>query len=132
MFNLNNGILSMDDHDIDHIQGWIEEDDYSPKEALQIELEGAGIDINNVKAIQLTETQKSNKSYYNVYLKITDDLKSIKDKLLDYCYKYKSKFIADLYESDEEGQEQFDCLIMLIQDGTINSIEELKEYGMDY
>lgn len=132
MFNLNNGILTIDNHDLEHIDGWIVEDDYSPKEALESELEGAGFNLNDVKEIRLTEEQKSNPIYNSIYLKIKDSFKVVKDELLDYCYKYESTFISDLYDNGEEGREQFNCLIMLIQDGTITSKEQLKEYGMDY
>lgn len=53
---------------------------------------------------------------------------SIED-LLDYCYKHKDEFIKD-FDSVQEGLEQFNCLIVLIEDSVIISIDELKEYGM--
>lgn len=73
MFRLETGILKMDNYDLDHIKGWIEEDNYSPKEALQFELEGVGIDIREVSSIELTGSQMSNKDYCDVYAKIVCD-----------------------------------------------------------
>ena len=73
MFKLKNGNLTMDNHDIDHIKGWIDGENYSPKEALQLELEDAGIDIKKVTSIELTGGQMSNKDYCDVYSKIVCD-----------------------------------------------------------
>ncbi|MDB2125779.1 hypothetical protein [Clostridium paraputrificum] len=72
MFRLNKGTLSMDDHDLDHIKGWIDEG-YSPKESLKIELDGVGIDIKNVISIELNGEQLANKNYCDVYSKIVCD-----------------------------------------------------------
>ncbi len=71
MFRLENGCLKMDDHDLDHIKAWMEE--YSPKEALREELEFSGIDIKEVKSIELTNNQLSNKEYCDIYAKIVCD-----------------------------------------------------------
>ena len=50
----------------------------------------------------------------------------MKEKLLEYCYKNKKEYIYDV------GQREFDCLIFLVEEGSVNSFEALKEYGMDY
>jgi hypothetical protein len=44
----------------------------------------------------------------------------MKEKLLELAYEYEDGF------SDRD----FDCLIALIDDGTINSFEELAKYGV--
>lgn len=54
-----------------------------------------------------------------------------KQEAIDYCYLHENEFKADAYESGENGQEQFDCLIVLLEDGTIKP-EELADYGMNY
>lgn len=74
MFVLENGNLKMDNHDLDHIKGWIDEDGYSPKEALQIELEGAGLDMKDVTSIELNGDQRTNEDYCDVYAKIISDI----------------------------------------------------------
>lgn len=73
MFRLENGSLTMDNHDMDHIKGWVDEEGYSPKEALQIELDGVGIDIGKVVSIELTGSQMANKDYCDIYAKIICD-----------------------------------------------------------
>lgn len=71
MFVLKNGILTMDNHDLDHIKGWVDDDFRSPKEALALELNGSGLDILDVKKIELTSEQKLNKDYLELYKNIT-------------------------------------------------------------
>jgi len=73
MFKLDKGSLSMDNHDLDHIKSWIDEEDYTPKKALQIELECAGINIKKVNSIELNGSQMANKKYCDVYSKIICD-----------------------------------------------------------
>lgn len=74
MFVLENGILTMDNYDLDHIIDWFEDGDYSPKESLDMELAGAGIDISDVHFIKLNESQTSNERYFDGYTKIVCDL----------------------------------------------------------
>ena len=50
----------------------------------------------------------------------------MKDQLLSYCYKYQKEYVYEV------GQREFDCLIALVEDGTIYTLEHLAEYGMDY
>ena len=33
---------------------------------------------------------------------------------LDYCYKHANKFKAGMYEINEDGERQFDCLIEIV------------------
>lgn len=73
MFKLDNGVLSMENYDLDHIKGLIDEDNYSPKKALQIELENSGINIQKVNSIELSGNQMRNKDYCEVYSKIVCD-----------------------------------------------------------
>lgn len=54
-----------------------------------------------------------------------------KKEAIEYCYLHENEFKADAYEAGENGQEQFDCLIACLEDGTIKP-EELADYGMDY
>ena len=72
MFELKNGSLTMDNYDLEHIKDWIDKD-YSPKEALKLELDSAGIDIKGVHSIELTGRQMSNKEYCDVYARIVCD-----------------------------------------------------------
>lgn len=74
MFILDNGVLTMDNHDIDNIIDWFEDGDYSPVESLEMELSGAGIDISDVHFIKLNESQMLNERYFNGYTKIVCDL----------------------------------------------------------
>lgn len=69
---IENGCLSMDNYDLDHIQGDID-DGYSPKEALINELELAGLNIKNVSDIQLNGEQIAQLKYVETYSKIVAD-----------------------------------------------------------
>lgn len=79
MFVLKNGSLSMDNHDLDHIIGWVEEENYSPKEALATELEDAGFNIKDVFSIELKSSQMQNESYVEIYSKLVCDFWNNKD-----------------------------------------------------
>jgi hypothetical protein len=54
------------------------------------------------------------------------------DELLSYCYEHKKQYIIDGSDDIDTAVEEFDCLIGLIEDGTISSMEQLAEYGMEY
>lgn len=54
-----------------------------------------------------------------------------KKEALEYCYKHANKFKAEMYESGENGERQFDCLIEILKSGVIGP-KELPSYGMDY
>ena len=48
----------------------------------------------------------------------------------------KEQLLALAYEKQDEvftnsERDEFDCLIVLIEDGTINTFEELAEYGVE-
>ena len=73
MFKLDKGVLSMDNHDLDHIQGRIDKDGDSPKEALKKELEICGLDIKKVFSIELNMGQLKEKRYIDIYSKIVCD-----------------------------------------------------------
>ncbi len=47
-------------------------------------------------------------------------------QLLDLLYKKQGEIYAD-----PDGRDEFDCLVGLIEDGTISSFEELAEYGVE-
>lgn len=51
----------------------------------------------------------------------------MKEDLLAYCYAHKKEFLLDVGES---GLEEFNCLIVLIEEGDITSMEQLHEYGI--
>jgi hypothetical protein len=48
------------------------------------------------------------------------------ETLLKYCYKRQKEYVSDV------GQREFDCLISLVEHGTIKTFAELKEYGIEY
>lgn len=73
MFILKNGSLSMEDQDIEHLIGWMDEENYSPKEALKVELDNVGLSIKKVKSVELTGRQMSNEKYREAYSKIVCD-----------------------------------------------------------
>jgi hypothetical protein len=49
----------------------------------------------------------------------------MKEALLKFCYDNKREYVYQV------GQREFDCLIVLIEDDTITTFEQLAEYGMD-
>lgn len=49
---------------------------------------------------------------------------------VEYCYENRDEFIID-FGSVDEGLRQFDCLISILEDGTIKP-SQLHEYGMEY
>lgn len=50
------------------------------------------------------------------------------EKALEFCHKNKEEYIRG-FETVEEGLQQFDCVISLLEDGTITP-GQLKEYGL--
>lgn len=54
-----------------------------------------------------------------------------KNELLSYCYSHKNDYIFDSGDVDE-GVRMFECLIGLVEDGTVSSMGELAEYGMEF
>lgn len=48
-----------------------------------------------------------------------------------YCYKHRNRFISETYAAGAEGTEAFECLIEILESGTIKP-NQLPEYGMDY
>lgn len=57
--------------------------------------------------------------------------KMTKEEALDYCYKNENNFKADAYKLGVNGGRAFDCLIQIIESGTIEP-KELPDYGMNY
>jgi hypothetical protein len=53
-----------------------------------------------------------------------------KEEAIKYCYTNKDNYIRD-FDSISQGIRQFDCLIAIIESGTINP-SELPDYGMEY
>lgn len=53
-------------------------------------------------------------------------IKVMKEELLKYCYKHQKAYV---YDND---QLEFDCLVELIDSGTVTTFEELAKYGMEY
>lgn len=53
------------------------------------------------------------------------------DEALDYCYKHSDEYKAGLYLCGENGERSFDCLIAIVEDGTIEP-SELPDYGMEF
>jgi len=50
---------------------------------------------------------------------------------LEYCYKHENEFKSDVYALGEDGCRQFECLVGILESGTIQP-SELADYGMDY
>lgn len=55
-----------------------------------------------------------------------------KEELLTYCYEHKRQYIIDSGGDIDTAVEEFECLIGLVEDGIVSSMEELAEYGMEY
>jgi hypothetical protein len=53
-----------------------------------------------------------------------------RDEAIQYCYEHKDEYIRD-FDSISEGRRQFDCLIEILEHGTIQP-SELPQYGMDF
>ncbi|APR02822.1 hypothetical protein CLQ_13603 (plasmid) [Clostridium botulinum Af84] len=69
---IENGCLSMDNHNLEHIQVDIN-DGFSAIEALINELDLAGLDVEDIKNIQLNGEQLSQLEYVETYSKIVTD-----------------------------------------------------------
>ena len=54
-----------------------------------------------------------------------------KEEALEYCYKHQREYEADNYTDNRSGAELFECLIAILEDGTILP-SELADYGMEY
>lgn len=52
-----------------------------------------------------------------------------KDEALAYCHEHGNKFIADCYANDDDGNEQFSCLVTILESDTIEP-REIVDYGM--
>jgi len=52
-----------------------------------------------------------------------------KEEALDYCYLHKDDYIHG-FDSIYEGNRQFDCLVSILESGTI-SPADLPDYGME-
>lgn len=52
------------------------------------------------------------------------------EEAVDYCYEHQDKYVRE-YDTVSEGMEQFECLIVILESGTI-APEELPVYGMKY
>lgn len=53
-----------------------------------------------------------------------------KEQSIDYCYKHKNDYVKSM-DDVEEGLRQFECLIAILEDGTIEP-SELPAYGMEF
>ena len=81
--------------------------------------------LNKVLCLQYPiNNYYSNKTAINKNTKIKIMFeKMTKEEALSYCYENENKFKADAYKSNENGQRQFDCLIEIIESGTIEPKE---------
>jgi hypothetical protein len=52
-----------------------------------------------------------------------------KSEALDYCYDHRDEFIRG-FDSVDEGIDQFNCLITILESGTIDP-DEIFDYGME-
>ena len=55
----------------------------------------------------------------------------MKDELLKLCYQKENEYKADMYLCGENSERAFDCLIAIVEDGTISTFDELSSYGID-
>ena len=53
-----------------------------------------------------------------------------KEEALAYCYKHRDEYIRD-HDSIVEGTEQFECLITILEAGTITP-DQISDYGMEF
>lgn len=53
-------------------------------------------------------------------------MNELKKQLLDLLYSKKS----EVYAMSDDPKDEFECLVGLIEDGTIDSFAELAEYGV--
>jgi hypothetical protein len=53
-----------------------------------------------------------------------------KEEAIKYCYRHREQYIRDS-DSISDGIRQFECLIAILEDGTIKP-EDLSGYGMSY
>ncbi len=58
-------------------------------------------------------------------------------ELVEYCWANRERYIRDSLEPMyrdrfDEAIEGFDCLVGMVEDGTVSTMEELSKYGMDY
>ena len=78
-----------------------------------------------------TGTEDLSRPLLMPYNNFSSNKQMTKDELLSYCYSHKNDYIFDSGDVDE-GVRMFECLIGLVEDGTVSSMEELAEYGMEY
>ena len=70
-------------------------------------------------------------------MKSTESPKPPTAKLVEYCRAHRERYIRDSLEPRDrdrfdEAIEEFDCLVGMVEDGTVTTMEELFDYGMDY
>ena len=70
-------------------------------------------------------------------VKSTESPKPPTAKLVEYCWTHRERYIRDSLEPRDrdrfdEAIEDFDCLVGMVEDGTVTTMEELFDYGMDY
>lgn len=54
-----------------------------------------------------------------------------KEEALIYCYEHQREYENSACTENRSGAELFDCLILILQNGTIKP-SELPDYGMDF
>jgi hypothetical protein len=70
-------------------------------------------------------------------VKSTEIPEPLTAELVKYCCTHREQYIRDSLEPRDrdrfdEAIEEFDCLVGMVEDGTVSTMEELYEYGMDY
>lgn len=53
------------------------------------------------------------------------------DEAIKYCYEHEDEYIRECFDSISEGVRAFECLISILEGGTITP-SQLPEYGMEY
>lgn len=53
-----------------------------------------------------------------------------KQEAVNYCYENRDKFVHS-FESIDEGVRQFECLVTILESGTITP-DEISDYGMEF
>lgn len=53
------------------------------------------------------------------------------EEAISYCFRHANEFKAKMYEAGENGERQFECLIGMLEEETIQP-NELPNYGMNF
>lgn len=58
------------------------------------------------------------------------EMTATKEELRALCEEKKREYVADLVKQGMNGWREYDCLVYLVNDGTISTFDQLAEYGI--